>query len=293
MAQSLEKVDVIYHLAEKRVNVLLAALAENQKTASELSDSLIHEVRVCVKRLRALLQLYHPTANKETLKTLDRDIKNIAKAFSNKRDMVVQYHLLSQAITALSPRHQIDFDILDCYFQRLLSQEKSSPPKLVVDKAFKRILKKWRQHLPPQKRKAIKAGLDHTHQQSDQLAQHAIATGQDAAYHAARKWIKYYAYQLKLLSRKQLKKSDEGAMKQLDEMGELLGELHDQSVLENTLLHLLSTLESTSSLDSFDQLALRQAIIPILSWLQARKGQYKQRFWPKFNHFFIRGKHTA
>lgn len=286
MGQSLSKQDVIYKLAEKRVNVLMSEISEYLKTAGELSDTLIHELRVCVKRLRALLQLYQPSAKQRDIKKLDHDIKRIANAFSGKRDIVVQYQLLSKAINRIG-HHQGEFQLLTDYFQNLLTQEKAIAPELVVDKAFKRVLKKWHQQLKMTKRKSIDAGLSHTHDQCYQLAHRAIATGNDEAYHAARKWIKYYLYQLKLLNKKCIAPDVECAIKQLDNMGELLGELHDQSVLESTLQSLLSTHKSESALNKTDHAALRQEVLPILAWLQDQKQHYKQQFWPQFNHFFL------
>lgn len=286
MGQSLAKQDVIYKLAETRVNVLLSDISEHLETAEALSDSLIHELRVCVKRLRALLQLYHPSAKQRDIKKLDHDIKRIANAFSGKRDIVVQYHLISKAIEDIGHHHG-EFQLLIEYFQNLITQEKTSPPKLDLDKAFKCVLKKWHLRFKMNKRKGVSAGLSHTHHQCYQLAHRAIATGNDEAYHAARKWIKYYLYQLKLLNKKQLAPDVERAIKQLDDMGELLGDLHDQSVLEHTLQALLSSLKTKSALDKPDPDAMRKAIMLVLSWLQSQKQHYKQQFWPQFNQFFL------
>ncbi len=283
MGQSLAKQDVIYKLAEKRVNVLLSEISEHLNTASELSDNLIHELRVCVKRLRALLQLYQPSAKQRDIKKLDHDIKRIANAFSGKRDIVVQHQLLSKAINEIG-HHEGEFQLLIDHFQNLLTQENITSQVLVVDKAFKRVLKKWHQHLKMTKRKSVDAGLTHTHDQCYLLAHRAIATGNDEAYHAARKWIKYYLYQLKLLNKKRIAPDVECAIKQLDDMGALLGDLHDQSVLECTLQSLL---------DKSDHVALKQEIMPILAWLQDQKQRYKQQFWPQFNHFFLQSKRVV
>ncbi len=287
MSQSIAKQDLVYKLAEKRVNSLLSDIAAHLATSEELSDELVHDLRVCVKRLRALLQLYRPCCNKQVIKQIDHDIKAIANAFSGQRDMVVQYQLLSKAMEEINQQSQHDFAPLRAYFLRVMTQEKIESPELMVDLAFKRALKKWHKHLTINKRKIVDSGLRYTHDQCYKRAHRAIATGQDALYHAARKWIKYYLYQLKLLTKKQVDPELELAIKQLDAMGELLGELHDQCVLEHTLKGLISSEEKPSEIANLDDEVLEAIIHSILHWLASKKQHYKQQFWSQFNHFFL------
>lgn len=287
MSQSIAKQDLVFKLAQKRVNSLLSDVASHLATSGELSDKLIHDVRVCVKRLRALLQLYRPCCNKQTIKRIDHDIKAIANAFAGQRDMVVQYQLLSSAIDEIQQNHQHDFAPLRAYFLRVMKQEKAASPTLMVDKAFKRALKKWQKHLKMTGRKSVDSGLHYTHDQCYTLAHRAIATGQDALYHAARKWIKYYLYQLKLLNKKQIDSDLELAINQLDEMGEWLGELHDQSVLEQTLKALISTKDKPAEIAHVENKALEATIHAVLNWLATNQQHYKQQFWSQFNAFFL------
>lgn len=198
MGQSLAKQDLVYQLAEKRVSDLLESIASHLNTSSCLSDNLIHDLRVCVKRLRALLQLYRPCCDKGGIKQVEQEVKAVANAFASQRDTLVQYQLLCKAINEISEYSKRDFSPLHHYFEHILTEKKLHSSELDIDRAFKHALKKWRKTLKLSKRKKVNAGLSYTHDICFKLSHRAIATGKDALYHECRKWLKYYQYQLKL-----------------------------------------------------------------------------------------------
>lgn len=281
MSQATSKQDLIYKLARTRVKKLLAEISASSDAT--LSDTLIHEIRVCVKRLRALVQLYQPFCSKTDIKTVDRTIKDIAKAYAGQRDAVVQYALLCKAISEIN---QQDFQPLKAYFSEQISTAQTHDSDMImVDQAFKHVLKVWKQTLSTNKSTNFNSGIDYTYRKCRNLSHKAIATDNDALYHASRKWIKYYFYQLKLLDREH-KLVEKSRLKQLAEIGELLGEFHDQCVLAQALKQLMSDKPQTVVQKNE---AFNSAIQSVLNWLMHQKRQSKLQFWSLNNKVFVHG----
>ncbi len=279
--------DPVYEAAKKLLKDAKAQLPES----ASLDGEWVHELRVCTKKLRALLQLYRPVASKAALKALDHEIARLAKQFSGPRDGKVMNHLL-ESFGAANPR-------VDCAQLQSLSTHlmvtagliaENSESKVVVNTAdiiesLREIRAQWKTQLRMTQSKGnfskgLAAGLDYTYSKARKLAYEAEASDVDQHYHECRKWVKYLAYQIKLLV--PLKRSrDKAYLKQLEALGSALGEFHDRCLLERHVNQLFAEKSGLSE-------SLEATGLLVLTWAVEQKRTDKQRCQQLFETLFMR-----
>ncbi|MEE2733631.1 MAG: CHAD domain-containing protein [Pseudomonadota bacterium] len=283
MTQSRSGTDPVFKLAQQRVNKLLKKIrAEAQASATDpytLSPALVHSLRVCTKRLRALLQLYRPVAGKTAIKAVDQSIRALANAYSGQRDAVVQYETLGHLVDQYQQSHGSDMQPLLDHFQARLDDKAESASPLEPEAAFTAILERWQQKLKGKKQPDFESGLEYAYRKARKLAYEAEASDDDEVYHQCRKWTKYYLYQLQMLVDKP-RPRDKALIKQLKELGERLGLFHDRCVLEQAMNRMLN--------QGLDNEALEQAVLLMLTWLMEQKRQDKKQCQEWFEGVFSR-----
>ena len=262
--------DPVFKLARQRVNKLLKKIrAEAAASAAEpytLSPALVHSLRVCTKRLRALLQLYRPVAAKTPIKAVDQTIKALADSYSGQRDALVQYETLCHLVEQYQQSHGSDMQPLLDYFSARLRDESETAAPMEPAAAFEGILERWQEKLKEKKQPDFESGLEFAYRKARKLAYEAESSDDDEVYHQCRKWTKYYLYQLQMLVEKP-RPRDRARIKQLKALGELLGVFHDRCVLEQALNRLLDK--------PIEDEALEQAVLLMLTWLIEQKRQDK------------------
>jgi CHAD domain-containing protein len=244
--------DPLYLAARQRVRLALLPVV----SGSPLDADTIHQLRVCCKRLRALLQLYRPYTGHQRLRQLDQQIRLIAKSLAGRRDLHVQQQLISQLARDLERP-------LSPALNSQLLQSSGNHSLVAADNeriiaAFAAILSDW-PHCDSGRRDAWAAGLARTRKRARSLARRACNSDQDALFHRCRKWTKYYLYQLEQLHDSRLPASSE--MQTLARLGEQLGQLQDLCNLEAQLQTLAPDQESEA----------------LAEQLEKRKGRCKRR----------------
>jgi CHAD domain-containing protein len=268
MKKSQYKSDRILRLAKKQVKGLIR-LIKLPEAELNLSDYQIHELRVSIKKIRALIQLYRPTTSKEYISHMDRSVKKIADSYANQRDNTVQTELLSKLLQDDPDQQQQNLQA--CLTSSLTSSTNSESPQSDVMQALLQC-KKWLSD------NALDTdnGLSYSYNKTRKLAKKAIKTGDDEIYHQCRKWLKYHLYQLQLIDCSP-KKSLKQKQKKLAKLGSLLGEFHDYCVLENNLNILLKP---------DDPLTPKLVITETLTTLNQYKQRYKNKCRSLLQQFF-------
>ncbi|MCP5014596.1 MAG: CHAD domain-containing protein [Ketobacter sp.] len=289
MTQSRTRPDPVYKSAKLRIGKLLTSLeAEAQPAATAASPDaavltslpphLVHRLRVCTKRLRALLQLYRPVASKATIKAVERPIKALADSWSGQRDAVAQYETLCHLVEVFQQSNDQDMQPLMRCFEVRLQQVAVKAEPLEPIAALERIQQLWKDSLKGKKAPDYESGVEFAYRKARKLAYEAESSDDDEVYHWCRKWTKYYLYQLQMIVAEP-RPRDKALIKQLKQLGELLGGFHDRCVLEQALNGLLAKKQDE---------ALEQAALLMLSWLMEQKRVDKSQCQGLFESVFAR-----
>lgn len=265
--------DPLFQLASKRVKQLRKAIATEACESAVMSAKLVHDLRVCTKQLRALLQLYRPNCSKVAIKEVEQQVKTLADSCAFQRDAHVQYALLGQANQHFNSQQQNDMQPLREHFLMLSQRPIAHTGTVDVSQSCKHILQAWRLNLACNTTPDLTSGLNMTYRKSRKLAHAAQVTDDDDVYHQCRKWLKYYLYQLQMLSAAKGSK-DKGYIKQLVKLADKLGQLHDRCVMEQTLGKLCVDAGNLAK-QKIPVRAMQPAISLMLSWLAEQKRKDK------------------
>ncbi|WJG08601.1 CHAD domain-containing protein [Aliiglaciecola sp. LCG003] len=288
MKKSSIKSDPLIKLAKKRVNALQKAMADSQASSNDLSVEAVHELRVCSKNLRALLQLYRPFCNKIILNNVEQLVKALADSYAGQRDADVQYELVCQAIEALAKLNDKTKQFLLRYFVELRHHANEKSRIADVRAQLEQLLLVWKQELTLSLMTDCSQGLQFSYQKSRKLALKAAITDKDDKYHQCRKWVKYYLYQSRMLHSNKNAKNDM-YLNQLAILGDLLGKLHDYCVLEQSLT-LILTHSARQKFNSIEARSIEVAISQIQAWLAEQKRLNKSQCQTLFKHIFSHSK---
>lgn len=272
MKKDKRKHDPIFKAGQK-------AIAKTQKQLSEhapLTPEQVHEVRICTKKVRALLQLYRPFCGKTAIKAVEQKVKKLADGLAGSRDA----HVLQQTLSQLAKAYGSDQDIqpLMEYFAQLNEKAQRTAPTVHPAKSLKNIEEAWKNKIRPKREPDFDEGMEFSYQKARKLAFDAESSDQDETYHECRKWAKYYLYQLQMSHYK--KQADTKAhIALVKQLAELLGQFHDRCVLESALNDLLQGKAKRAQ-------ALETAALLMLSYLAEQKRLDKERCHRFFESLF-------
>lgn len=267
----------VFLLAVKRINKLLKEI----EAAGTAADELVHDLRVCTKSLRALLRLYRPYCAKDCMKSVDIPIKKLADSYADQRDAHVQYELLLDVVNEPGLEGEIDTQaLLRCYTNSRKPVIKQQVT-MAVREDFLQILESWQENLASVAVTDIVPGVDLSYQKARDHAQAAVLSDKDETYHACRRWVKYYYYQLRLLLPKSRRKQNE-FIKEIAVLGDVLGKLHDRGVLQRNLSALLPDVKQDVSGDT----NMAEIILGVLTRLEEQKRQDKIQCHQIFESLF-------
>mgnify|MGYP003683807771 CR=1 FL=1 len=275
-AMTKSSTDPVFEIARQRINKLLKKIPA---TEAPLSPALVHSLRVCTKRLRALLQLYRPVASKTAIKKVDQPIKAIAGAYAGQRDSAVQYATLCHLVELYQQSQNHDLQPLLSYYA--IKQERVEAEAAAPDPgaAFTAVIEIWKARLKGRQVPDFESGLEYAYRKARKLAYEAESSDDDEVYHQCRKWTKYYLYQLQMLVDSPRPK-EKALIKHLKTLGILLGEFHDRCVLEQSLNRLLDKTVNDEPLE--------QAALLMLTWLMEQKRLDKKQCQEWFEGVFSR-----
>jgi CHAD domain-containing protein len=227
--------DAVRAVARERAEHALRAL---RQTAPEDPGTAVHDVRKDAKKLRALLRLLQPGIDRDQRREENRAIADVARSLSGARDADVlakQAAELRERAAGQAP--EAAFAAVHDALAQAAASGDGAVPSIDAAIADLEALIDRIDHWPLEgvRRRTLVDGLERTYRRGrDELRQVRKHPGHAEQLHAWRKRVKDLWYEQRLL-----RDAWPGILKaqaaELDELGELLGDDHDLSVLRDQL----------------------------------------------------------
>lgn len=196
----------------------------------------VHEIRVAVKRLRALWRVAAGVADKKTARRQDKALRLAARSLAGARDLQV----MAETLDALRDgARDYERDAIEAVRPLALASTveatEPAPPEGLAT-IFQADLYLWRNlNADVEDQDLIKKGFGRLYAEGRQQGLEAVVENESALWHRFRKRVKYQLYQLEPLENP-LEGSDV-SLKEFRKLGKLLGGLHDLHVLDEQLRH--------------------------------------------------------
>ena len=213
--------DAVRRVADEQTGRAMAAIRDHDRPVG----GRVHELRKCVKKVRALLRLAR--AGFPEFRKVNRSYRDVARRLASHRDARVMYDLAVDLVD-----EQASLPLLRWFEARVsLAEELALPALEEAHDAFAALqsgIDDWvLDELGPGH---VMHGLSRTlrvvHKRSDRIT----GNSGDKKAHEWRKRVKDHWYHLRLL-RDVLEKEDRERLKRFGELGELIGDAHDRWVL--------------------------------------------------------------
>lgn len=205
-------------------------------------DEAVHDARVCVKKIRAILRMIQDSLGNKTFEDEDVAYRDVSRLLSKVRDSTAMVEILDKLTTHFSDQLAADaFDEIRAGLQRSKSAQRRGV-KTTMSEAAKS-LRKARERIEGwtklEAKRSFSQGLKRTYKSGLQSYKLACDKGGVDAFHEWRKHVKHLLYQTRILQpiwRRVVK----ALARELDALGELLNEHHDLALLRETVTELLS-----------------------------------------------------
>ncbi len=262
--------------------VRLKAVEKIRETLSNwdqhpMAEDSIHQLRVCTKRLRAFLRVYPSSVD---IAPASQDLKLLADSYASVRDAQVSYATLNQLIQGWSDKKRKKHrEVIDFIAHQKRQQEAEVTPR-EPHQALEQVMLNWPRleaatgtdnDKAPDDAAVTAEGMKRLYQKARQLGHKALQSDKDEAFHAWRKWVKYWLYCLTGLSPG---KVPPGYKKRLKRLGDSLGVFHDICVLE----------ENLKSPDVFHEFG--KSLKPFYKLIQAEKKRMKKSYKKAYKKLF-------
>lgn len=191
-----------------------------------LGNAGIHDLRVLTKKLRGYLCVY-PASCEGSVSECEKQLKLLADAYAELRDSNVLKETAEKIIRDLSAKQKERYipliKLLETQ-ERFTQSHNTSPPDPAH--ALDGVIAAW--PVIDLSVKQLNQGLQSLYAKAQHKGEKAINCKDNRIYHQWRKWAKYWLYCVSDLSSKSLPKHYK---RNLDKLGETLGDLHDLSML--------------------------------------------------------------
>lgn len=225
--------------------LIKSAIARIKQPSTDREEDL-HQVRLAIKRLRAILRLLRPLVSKTFFKRENARLRSAARRLARLRDLAVARRTLEQVTDKLAS-HSQDAAVQEVFESFLAQTPASSRYDEDREAALRlagRALAQTRHAfrvlpLPDRGWNTIEPGLKKLYRQNRTWMKCASSSDKDEDFHEWRKRVKYYFYLLEMLI--PMWPSRLGKMvKHLDCLQDKLGKDHDLAVLKSFLVKHLS-----------------------------------------------------
>ena len=217
-----------------------AVLANVNKLEQHLSrpvteEEYIHRIRVDVKRLRGWLRVLRYRDENCDWKVTDQHIHDLSRALGGTRDAEVLQETLSLLRKFAKDKH--DKAIVELLQEKLhveVSLEDIDWGKIKTA-LLDELIQYKNYHIYCKNINDVKKGLKHLYKRALQYGNVAFShVGTFDELHELRKWVKYLNYQIAFI-RKAYPKSLGNYKKEISELGDSLGKIHDMVVLKERI----------------------------------------------------------
>lgn len=220
--------ETVLHLADGYVTEAIALL---QRPA--IDEDAVHDIRVLMKRLRGLLQLYGRTPCRDFARQMATVLRDVARTFAVQRDS----HVLADTLRELVSRSSKPVAARLTKILHELEQQTEAagtdlrPDCMATDLVWVRSL--WHEKLSSQGEDVLLKALLRQYRLNRRQGREALKLRDETLLHDWRKRVKYLYYQLCALPHLQRDEGD--GMEALRQLGSLLGKVHDLDVLAEFL----------------------------------------------------------
>lgn len=216
-----------------RIGLEQIETAEQQVTGAD-GDVAVHNIRRCLKRLRALLRLVRPALSEVVYRRETHAIASIGRQFAPARDRVV----VRQTLMKLEARFGALPNGSGSRLDRLLAKPAARVPSRITGKDRRSALAalaKSKKFFARAERAGIRPehaseGLERTYRRARRLFRDCFQQPSDGAFHEWRKSVQQHWRHMQLLSRAWPDVLG-GRAREAKELSRLLGEDHDLAML--------------------------------------------------------------
>ena len=226
-------------LAPAGVNQSVIALIDNLQAhlgRPVRGSGYIHRIRVDIKRLRAWIRLVRDEEDAVGLRGIDRDLRDIMKKLSTRRDRQV----LMESLKWLEKK--ADKDTKQTSLRAIRSHIETGTGRITVDwanikTALMQVLDTLKQHTQKfDSMHMVRDGLQRTYKRAAKSGDKAFSGKIDPeVVHEFRKWAKYLFYQLEVIQAAYPELYKE-ALDNLEDLGDRLGRYHDLILVKEKLV---------------------------------------------------------
>ena len=221
--------------------LIKSAIARIKRPSTDREEDL-HQVRLAIKRLRAILRLLRPLVSKTFFKRENARLRSAARRLARLRDLAVARRTLEQ-VTGKLASHSQDVAIQEVFESFLAQTPASSHYEKDRENALRLAARALAQThrafhalpLPDRDWKTIEPGLKKLYRQNQTWMKRALSSDKDEDFHEWRKRVKYYFYLLKMLTPMWPSRLGK-TVKHLDRLQDKLGKDHDLVVLKSFLV---------------------------------------------------------
>jgi len=227
--------------------LIKSAIACIKQPSTDREEDL-HQVRLAIKRLRAILRLLRPLVSKTFFKRENARLRSAARRLARLRDLAVARRTLEQVTDKLASHSQNAAvqEVFEIFLAQTPASSRYDEDRESALRLAARALAQTRRafhalSLPDRGWKTIEPGLKKLYRQNRTWMKCASSSDKDEDFHEWRKRVKYYFYLLKMLTPiwpSRLGKT----VKHLDCLQDKLGKDHDLAVLKSFLVKHLSNL---------------------------------------------------
>ena len=217
------------------------------KEPSTERDEDLHQVRLAIKRLRAVLRVLRPVVSKTFFKRENTRLRSAARRLAHLRDLAVARRTLEQVTDKLESHSQEAAvqEVFEAFLAQTPASSHYEEDRETALRLAARALVQTRhafQVLPlPERGWKIEPGLKKLYRQNRTWMKCASSSDKDEDFHEWRKRVKYDFYLLKMLTPMWPNRLGK-TVKCLDCLQDKLGKDHDLAVLKSFLVKHLSNL---------------------------------------------------
>jgi CHAD domain-containing protein len=210
--------------------------------ATRYKDEAVHDARVCVKKIRAVLRMIQDSLGKKAFEEEDIAYRDVARLLSKVRDSTAMLETLDKLTGHFADQLEPDaFDEIRAKLQRSKSAQRRGVK--TVMSAAAQSLRKARERIEGwtklEAKESLTQGLKRTYRSGLRSFKVAYDDGSVDSFHEWRKHVKHLLYQTRMLQ-PLWGRVMKAFRRELDALGELLSEHHDIALLRDTVTELLS-----------------------------------------------------